>query len=156
MLAILFLGRVDPELAQRRGEVVGEEQYAEPRTCTGVARRRRPRAYDSRRAGARRRRLYDAPIGSTRHFPGSRFAIEPASGGFIGRRLSTQISISKFVARGIGEPSVVIPNGVSARPQADLDQPIVLMLQRLQPEKAPLEGYTCGRRVGSLTVAGGC
>jgi glycosyltransferase involved in cell wall biosynthesis len=46
------------------------------------------------------------------------------------------IAISQFVAESIGGPSVVIPNGVPDRPQAPLEAPTVVMLQRLDTEKA--------------------
>jgi glycosyltransferase involved in cell wall biosynthesis len=81
-----------------------------------------------------------APIVSTRHFPDRRLARFPAAlGRLVGRRLAVQIAISEFVAAAIGEPAVVIHNGVPQRPQAAVAHPTVLLLQRLQPEKAPLE-----------------
>ena len=41
------------------------------------------------------------------------------------------------MADSIPTPSVLIPNGVPDRPQAPLESPAVLMLQRLNSEKAP-------------------
>jgi glycosyltransferase involved in cell wall biosynthesis len=84
---------------------------------------------------------HHAPVVATRHFPDRRLCGLPGPlGGFVAARLRAQISISHFVAREIGEPSVVIHNGVARRGQAELDRPVVLMLQRLQPEKAPGDG----------------
>ena len=53
---------------------------------------------------------------------------------------ASDIAISRFVAETITSPSVVIPNGVPARPQAPLVAPTVVMLQRLDTEKAPEVG----------------
>jgi glycosyltransferase involved in cell wall biosynthesis len=88
-----------------------------------------------------------SPVVTTRHFPDTRLGRLPAPvGRFIGARLEAQISISDFVASGIGEPSVVIHNGVARREQATLDGRVVLMLQRLQSEKAPEDGLEAWAR----------
>ena len=47
------------------------------------------------------------------------------------------IAISEFVARSVRGPTTLIPNGVAVRPQAPLDAPVVVMLQRLDDEKSP-------------------
>jgi glycosyltransferase involved in cell wall biosynthesis len=78
-----------------------------------------------------------SPIVATRHFPTGRGS-SPTSrllGRRVGRSIAREIAISRFVAEGIGGPSEVIPNGVAGRPQASLDAPVVLLLQRLAPEK---------------------
>jgi glycosyltransferase involved in cell wall biosynthesis len=102
-----------------------------------------------------------APIVSTRHFPDARLCRLPLLfGRFVGRALAMQIAISDFVARRIGEESTVIHNGVIARPQNDLDEPVALMLQRLQPEKSPTVGVEAWAKSGlgdegwTLLIAG--
>jgi glycosyltransferase involved in cell wall biosynthesis len=79
-----------------------------------------------------------APIVATRHFPdprGNRIlgkALAPIIGGV----LSQQVAISRFVAAAVSEASVLIYNGVPARAQAPLVSRRVLMMQRLEREKA--------------------
>ena len=61
-----------------------------------------------------------APIVATRHFParrGQNRLVRPA-GDVIRHALAEQIAISRFVASRIGEPSVLVHNGVAPRPAA--------------------------------------
>jgi glycosyltransferase involved in cell wall biosynthesis len=102
-----------------------------------------------------------APVVSTRHFPDRRGRRIPAAlSGLIRRRLAKQIAISRFVAGGIGEPSVLLPNGVPHRSPAALESPTVLMMQRLEPEKEPELGLRAWARSGlaaqgwQLAIAG--
>lgn len=84
------------------------------------------------------RAWHRAPVVSTRHFPDRRGHGMPHwVGHLIRRSLAEQVSISRFVAEGIAEPSVLIHNGVLAHGEAGLDSPHILMMQRLEPEKAP-------------------
>jgi glycosyltransferase involved in cell wall biosynthesis len=53
------------------------------------------------------------------------------------RALAGQIANSRFVADSIEEPSVILYNGVPPREQAELGTRRVLMMQRLEREKAP-------------------
>ena len=101
------------------------------------------------------------PIVSTRHFPDPRGRrIPKVLARVIRNRLAEQVAISRFVVRGIGEPCVLIHNGVAARAAAALEQPHVLMMQRLDPEKEPELGIRAWARSGlaqrgwHLTVAG--
>jgi GT2 family glycosyltransferase len=76
---------------------------------------------------------------STRHFAGGRGSTPLARilGRVVRRRIDVQIAISHFVAEKIGEPALVVPNGV--RSQAEGTNPrqnVVLCLQRLEREKA--------------------
>jgi glycosyltransferase involved in cell wall biosynthesis len=103
-----------------------------------------------------------APLVSTRHFPDRRGRRIPMPlNGLIRRCLTEQIAISDFVARGIGEQSVLIHNGVSHRSSAALHAPTVLMMQRLEPEKEPEVGLRAWAQSGlaargwRLTIAGG-
>jgi glycosyltransferase involved in cell wall biosynthesis len=102
-----------------------------------------------------------APVVSTRHFPDGRGRRMPiALSSLIRRGLAEQIAISRFVAGGIGEPSIIIPNGVSPRCPAALKAPTVLMMQRLAREKEPEVGLRAWARSGlaarawQFTVAG--
>ena len=84
-----------------------------------------------------------APRVATRHFArdrGSSSALNRALSRITSRGIARDIAISRFVADSIGTPSVLIPNGVPDRPQAPLESPAVLMLQRLDSEKAPEVG----------------
>jgi glycosyltransferase involved in cell wall biosynthesis len=102
-----------------------------------------------------------APVIATRHFPDRRARSLPkVVGGVVRLALAEQIAISRFVARGIGEPTVVIHNGVPTRPAAELVCRQVLMMQRLDPEKAPGVGLHAWALSGlarsgwRLTIAG--
>jgi glycosyltransferase involved in cell wall biosynthesis len=98
-----------------------------------------------------------APVVATRHFargrgssPVARTLARVTSG--VVRR---DIAISRFVAESIGTPSEVIPNGVPNRPQAALASPVVVMLQRLDTEKATDVGIRAFARSG-LATRGWC
>lgn len=104
-----------------------------------------------------------APRVATRHFAQDRgsSAINRALSRITSRGIARDIAISRFVADSIGTPSVLIPNGVPDRPQAPLESPAVLMLQRLNSEKAPEVGIRAwsasglGHHGWRLLVAGG-
>ena len=51
-------------------------------------------------------------------------------------------------------PTTLIPNGVAGRPQAPLDAPVVVMLQRLDQEKAPDVGIRAWAASGPWPTAG--
>jgi glycosyltransferase involved in cell wall biosynthesis len=103
-----------------------------------------------------------APIVSTRHFPDrrARRAIARPAAVVIRLALAQQITISRFVAEGIFEPSLLLYNGVPSRAQAQLVAPRVLMLQRLEEEKCPDVGLRAwakselGQKGWQLVVAG--
>jgi glycosyltransferase involved in cell wall biosynthesis len=80
-----------------------------------------------------------SPIVATRHFPSDRGSAHAARwlARWTSRSIARDLAISRFVAEGIGGPSVLVPNGVADRPQAALEAPVVLLLQRLAPEKEP-------------------
>jgi glycosyltransferase involved in cell wall biosynthesis len=91
-----------------------------------------------------------APIVATRHFPlrrGSSIGGR-AAGLAISRALTEQIAISRFVAQNVDGNSVVLHNGVASRPQADVRARRVLMMQRLEREKAPEVGVHAWARSG--------
>ena len=104
-----------------------------------------------------------APRVATRHFARQRgsTAINRALSHITSRGIARDIAISQFVADSIPTPSVLIPNGVPDRPQAPLESPAVLMLQRLNSEKAPDVGIRAwsasglGQHGWRLLVAGG-
>jgi glycosyltransferase involved in cell wall biosynthesis len=79
---------------------------------------------------------------ATRHFARDRGSSATARwlARITSRALTSDIAISQFVADSITGPSVLIPNGVSDHPQADLESTQVVMLQRLDTEKAPEVG----------------
>ena len=78
---------------------------------------------------------------STRHFAKRRGRLAPLDP-LIDPRMDANISISDFVARSIGVHSTVVHPGMPARPDVDpvTREPVVLMAQRLQPEKHSLLG----------------
>lgn len=75
----------------------------------------------------------------TRHFAArrGRSLLGRLARSFVARRVDVQIAISHFVAEHVDGPSTVIHSGVrSAADPTPVDRaPIVLMLQRLEPEK---------------------
>ena len=91
---------------------------------------------------------------STRHFAKRRGHLAPLDP-VLDPWLDADISISRYVAESIGAPSTVVHPGVPAR--ADLPssarQQIVLMAQRLQPEKRSLLGIRAFAASG-LSAAG--
>ncbi len=95
-----------------------------------------------------------APVVATRHFAQRRGSSPLARtlARVTSRVVRQDIAISRFVAESIGSPSVVIPNGVPDRPQAPLETPTVVMLQRLDTEKATDVGIHAFARSG---LAGG-
>lgn len=85
----------------------------------------------------------ERPIVSTRHFArhrasSTRGLLAP----LIAARIDAQISVSQFVADSIETASVVVPAGVpnqsSVRPANERDK-VILVLQRLEAEKRPLD-----------------
>lgn len=103
-----------------------------------------------------------APIIATRHFPHERGSsmLGRVARIVIYRALAAQIANSRFVAESIEEPSVILYNGVPTRSQANLGARRVLMMQRLEHEKAPEIGVLAWANSGlashgwSLAIAG--
>ncbi|GAA1762423.1 glycosyltransferase family 4 protein [Agromyces humatus] len=85
-----------------------------------------------------RRRPRRPAIVATRHFakPRGRLGPVPISA-LVGRSIDAQISISTAVAGAVDGPSTVVHSGIEPRPLGDvaLRERVVLMAQRLQPEK---------------------
>lgn len=78
-----------------------------------------------------------APIVTTRHFAARR-GRSPAgrlAAPVVDAAVRCEIAISRFVARAIGRPCVVVPNGVPDQALASGAPPVVLMAQRLESEK---------------------
>ncbi|MCK9794822.1 glycosyltransferase family 4 protein [Isoptericola sp. 4D.3] len=87
------------------------------------------------------------PVVATRHFAQVRGRSLPGrvASRMIRPRLAAQVAISRYVADAVGEPSVVVPPGVgpagadalggASPPRAADREPVVLMVQRLEPEK---------------------
>jgi glycosyltransferase involved in cell wall biosynthesis len=106
--------------------------------------------------------FHPVPVIATRHFARQRGSspVARALASVTSRVITCDIAISRFVADTIDGPSVLIANGVAPRPQAPLAAPSVVMLQRLEPEKAPAIGLEAFARSGlgdrgwRLTVAG--
>jgi glycosyltransferase involved in cell wall biosynthesis len=96
------------------------------------------------------RPLQRSPIVATRHFARDRGSSAVARGlaTITSRAIACDIAISQFVADSISGPSVVIPNGVPDRDQAALDTATVVMLQRLEAEKATDVGIQAWARSG--------
>ena len=108
------------------------------------------------------RPLQRAPVIATRHFARERGSstVARALAAVTSRAISCDVAISRFVAETITSPSVVIPNGVPDRDQAPLVSSTIVMLQRLDEEKAPDVGIRAfalsglGDRGWRLVVAG--
>ena len=85
-------------------------------------------------------RMRHVPVVSTRHFAevqGSRIVSRPLVR-LAARRVRATISISQYVADCIERPSAVVLSGVAPRAAgltAASREPVVLLVQRLQPEK---------------------
>jgi glycosyltransferase involved in cell wall biosynthesis len=88
------------------------------------------------------RPLQPAPLVATRHFARDRGSnpVVRALSRVTSRSISRDIAISRFVAGRISGPSILIPNGVPDQSQAELQSKTVVMLQRLNSEKAPEVG----------------
>jgi glycosyltransferase involved in cell wall biosynthesis len=88
------------------------------------------------------RPLDDAVIVATRHFAADRGSSPTRRllARLTARPIVADIAISEFVARSVTGPTTLIHNGVVGRPQAALESPVVVMLQRLDDEKAPEVG----------------
>jgi glycosyltransferase involved in cell wall biosynthesis len=73
----------------------------------------------------------------TRHFatPRGRSAPGRLAARFIERRLDAQIAISRFVADATDSPCIVVHNGVRPSERSLPRERVVLVLQRLEPEK---------------------
>ncbi|MCD2441023.1 glycosyltransferase family 4 protein [Agromyces sp. SYSU K20354] len=85
-----------------------------------------------------RRRSRRPAIVATRHFAKPRGRLGPIPIGVLVRHaIDAQISISTAVANAVDGPSTVVHSGIEPRPLADAAQRehVVLMAQRLQPEK---------------------
>jgi glycosyltransferase involved in cell wall biosynthesis len=103
-----------------------------------------------------------APVIATRHFARERgsSAVARALAAVTRRAISCDVAISRFVAETITSPSVTIPNGVPDRDQAALESSTIVMLQRLDAEKAPDVGIRAfslsglGEKGWRLVVAG--
>ncbi len=80
-----------------------------------------------------------APIVATRHFARRRGAAAPGrmAGRLIRRRVRAQIAISHYVASAVDGPSAVVYPGIEVVDRdAVTRRPVVLVVQRLQPEKS--------------------
>lgn len=85
-----------------------------------------------------RRRSRRPAIVATRHFAKPRGRLGPIPiGSLVGRSIDAQISISTAVAAAVDGSSTVVHSGIEPRPLRDgaLRERVVLMAQRLQPEK---------------------
>jgi glycosyltransferase involved in cell wall biosynthesis len=85
-----------------------------------------------------RRRSRRPAVVATRHFAKPRGKLGPLPiGAIIRHGIDAQISISVAVADAVDGPSTVVHSGIEARPLRDglLRERVILMAQRLQPEK---------------------
>lgn len=84
------------------------------------------------------RRSRRPAVVATRHFAKARGRLGPVPiGPFVRRRIDEQIAISRAVAEAVDGPSTVVHSGIENRSLRDvaLRERVVLMAQRLQPEK---------------------
>lgn len=101
------------------------------------------------------------PLIATRHFAGQRGRRRGGwiARGLIGRTVDAQIAISHYVAAAVdGDSTVVYPGVEAATQDRYVRRPVVLVVQRLQPEKATevaLRAFAVGAPAGwSLEVVG--
>lgn len=105
--------------------------------------------------------LRSTPLVVTRHFAATRGATRPGrmASAIIRRRVDAEIAISNYVAQAIDGPSTVVYPGVEVLSTEEVARrPVVLVVQRLQPEKsteAALRAFAAGAPAGwSLEVVG--
>ncbi len=93
---------------------------------------------------------------STRHFASKRGRWGPLSlDQVVASTVDAELSISSAVAAAIGRSSTVVHSGLSSRdPSGAIRRRVVLMAQRLQPEKETAVGVAAFARSG-LAAAGG-
>ncbi|MGH9105251.1 MAG: glycosyltransferase family 4 protein [Acidimicrobiales bacterium] len=87
---------------------------------------------------------------STRHIAAHRGSSTPArlASRWVKARLDGQVAISEYVAARVEGCSRVIPTGVHDQPAGPHDQPVVLVAQRLEPEKdtaTALRAWACSQ-----------
>jgi glycosyltransferase involved in cell wall biosynthesis len=78
------------------------------------------------------------PIVATRHFAqprGSSGVARFVGSRIIRPRLQRQVSISRFVAEHVGEPTTLLPSGVAPKDEGSHSEPTVLVAQRAEKEK---------------------
>lgn len=103
-----------------------------------------------------------APVVATRHFARDRGSSTAARAlaRLTSRAITVDVAISRYVATSISGPSRLIYNGVADQPQASLESRTVVMLQRLDDEKATDVGISAWSSSGlagegwRLAVAG--
>jgi glycosyltransferase involved in cell wall biosynthesis len=103
-----------------------------------------------------------APIVASRHFAAERGStpLRRALARISSRPITADVAISEHVSRTAHGATTLIPSGVAGRPQAPLDAPVVVMLQRLESEKVPEIGIRAwaaselGERGWRLVIAG--
>jgi glycosyltransferase involved in cell wall biosynthesis len=103
-----------------------------------------------------------APVVSTRHFAAHRGkgGVRRVVMGRVARGIAAQISISRYVADAIEGPSTVVYPGVAALDARSAREPVVLLAQRLEPEKkteVAIEAWAAlgsRRRDWKLVIAG--
>lgn len=86
--------------------------------------------------------LHRGAIVATRHFAqprGSSLAARAVTR-LSTRSLAAQVAISQHVVETVGDETILLPSAVDDAEQAPLTRPVVLMLQRLEREKAPEVG----------------
>ncbi len=78
-----------------------------------------------------------APVVATRHFARPRGSSIRGRAGrpLIRARLAAQLAISQFVSESIAEPNEIVRNGVGEDARVDPTGKVVLVAQRLEPEK---------------------
>lgn len=82
--------------------------------------------------------IIGAKVVATRHFARSRGSSLPVrvGGRWVASRLAAQVAVSRYVAGNAGDATLVIPPGTSRLPVGDAARrPVVLVAQRLEPEK---------------------
>lgn len=83
------------------------------------------------------RSVVHTPIVATRHFPRRRGSslMGRLAAPVVTKVVATELAISQFVADAVRESTEVVLNGVADEDPADAVAPVVLVAQRLEPEK---------------------
>lgn len=91
-----------------------------------------------------------APAVTTRHFavPRGRSAVVRSASPLLRRRFAAQISVSRYVAAHVGEPTTTVLSGVPDNESVDPVNRIVLMAQRLEPEKGTIDAVRAWAKSG--------
>jgi glycosyltransferase involved in cell wall biosynthesis len=96
------------------------------------------------------RPLIRVPVIATRHFAAERGATLPGrvAAPLIRQMLATELAISQYVAQSTRDPMLVVLNGVANQDAIDPAHRVVLLSQRLEPEKKTADALEAWQAAG--------